>query len=57
MALLDRVAALTLSDNSAFPEVRSTYESDTRLRVPSIIRSYTGDGAQTVDLTNWSRHD
>jgi len=57
MALLDHVAALTVSDDCAFPEVRSIYESDTRLRVSSIIRSYTTKGVQTVDLTGRGTYD
>jgi hypothetical protein len=40
MALLDRVATLTLADNASFAKVRSTYENDYRLRVPRIIRSW-----------------
>lgn len=40
MALLDRVATLTLADNASFAKVRSTYENDCRLRVPRIIRSW-----------------
>jgi len=51
MALLDRVAALTLDDNSAFAEMRTLYENDARLCVPSIIKSYSRSGVQTVDLT------
>jgi len=51
MALLDRVAALTLADNSAFAEMRPLYESDERLRVPSVVKSYAAAGAQIVDIT------
>jgi hypothetical protein len=51
MALLDHVAALTLADNSAFVEMRTLYESDERLRVPSVVKSYAAAGAQTVDIT------
>jgi len=51
MALLDRVAALTLADNSAFAEMRPLYESDERLRVPSVVKSYAAAGAQMVDIT------
>lgn len=36
-ALLDRVAALTLAGDDAFPEVRAIYESDDRLRVPPVV--------------------
>ncbi|MEW6232140.1 MAG: transglutaminase-like domain-containing protein [Chloroflexota bacterium] len=31
---LDHVAALTLAGNEAFPQIRSTYENDARLRMP-----------------------
>jgi len=51
MALLDRVAALTLAGNEAFAEMRSVYRSDERLRVPPVIRSYPGAGVEVVDLT------
>jgi hypothetical protein len=50
MALLDRVAALTLEGNEAFAEVRATYENEERLRVPAVIRSYTAAGVQAVDI-------
>ncbi len=36
-ALIDRVAALTLAGDDAFPEVRAIYESDDRLRVPPVV--------------------
>lgn len=52
IALLDHVAALTQADNKEFPEMRSLYENDTRLRVPPIIRSYTRDGVRTVELVH-----
>ncbi|MEW6229565.1 MAG: hypothetical protein AB1700_15985 [Bacillota bacterium] len=51
MALLDHVAALTLADNAAFPELRSIYENDPRLRVPPVIRSYSSGGVRTVELS------
>jgi hypothetical protein len=35
--LLDRVAALTLAGDDAFAEVRAIYDSDDRLRVPSVV--------------------
>ena len=35
MALLDRIAELTMVDDPAFPEVRAIYEGDARLRMPS----------------------
>ncbi len=36
-ALLDRIAALTLAGDEAFPEIRKIYESDERLRVPPVV--------------------
>jgi Transglutaminase-like superfamily len=36
-ALLDRVAALTLAGDEAFPEIRKLYESDDRLRMPPVV--------------------
>ena len=36
-ALLDRVAALTLAGDDAFPEIRTLYESDDRLRMPPVV--------------------
>ena len=50
-ALLDHVAALTVADDSRFFEMRALYESDVRLRVPGILRSYTRTGVRLVTLT------
>ena len=36
-ALLDHVAALTLAGDHAFSEIRRTYESEDRLRAPSVV--------------------
>ena len=36
-ALLDRVAALTLAGDNAFPEIRKLYQSDDRLRMPPVV--------------------
>jgi hypothetical protein len=52
MALLDRVAVLTQVGNEAFPELRSVYENDDRLRVPSVVTSYTEAGPRKIDLVN-----
>lgn len=52
IALLGRVAALTLADIAAFPKLRSTYENDARLRVPSVVKSYTSKGVLTIDMTS-----
>ena len=51
-ALLDRVASLTLAGNPAFIEMRDLYETDIRLRVPTVINSYTRSGVRKVDLAN-----
>jgi hypothetical protein len=50
--LLDRVAAVTLADNSAFLEMRALYENDARLRVPGVINSYTRTGVRRVALSS-----
>jgi len=47
--LLDRVAALTLAGDEAFPEMRALYESNEHLRVPPIIRSYHDAGVLEID--------
>ena len=52
LAFLDRVAELTAGDVPEFDPVRALYESDARLRVPAVIRSYTGAGAQVVEIAN-----
>lgn len=51
LASLDRVANLTLGNNSAFPELRSIHENNAGLGVPQTIRSYSATGVQTVDIT------
>lgn len=48
--LLDRVAHLTVSGNDAFPQLHSTFEHDSRLRVPPAIKCYTQSGVKMVDL-------
>ena len=50
LALLDRVAVLTVDDNRVFVEMRTLYENDARLCVPSVIKSYSASGVQTIDL-------
>ena len=51
-ALLDRVAALTQGANEAFDGLHAIYEENDRLRVPSVITSYSfsGDHPRPVDL-------
>lgn len=48
--LVDRIAAVTTAGESAFEELRALYEHDTRLQVPTIIKSYTSSGIQMVRL-------
>jgi len=51
LALLDQVAALRTRDNQAFTELRTIYQHSDDLSVPSVIRSYTDAGGETIDLT------
>jgi len=48
VALIDRIAALTVSGDDAFSEVRSSYESDNRLRVPPTIFNALRDAAEAI---------
>jgi len=50
LALLDRAAELACGDAPEWEPVRQLYESDERLRVPSVIRSCTDVGVQEVLL-------
>jgi hypothetical protein len=50
MALLDRVAALTLAGNEAFSAMRALYEGEARLRVPPVIRSWPTAVVQEVRI-------
>ena len=50
LALLDQAAELTRGDVPEWESVRQLYESDQRLRVPSVIRSYTDAGVQEARL-------
>ena len=50
LAFLDGLAELTAGDVPEFEQVRDLYESDPRLKVPQVIKSYTQAGVQTVDL-------
>jgi hypothetical protein len=52
LAFLDRVAELTQGDVPQFDAVRAVYESDARLRVPPVIRSYTSAGVQSVEIAS-----
>jgi hypothetical protein len=48
--LLDHLAELTEGDVPDFRSLRLIYESEERLRVPAVIRSYTAGGVETVRL-------
>ncbi|MBN1430669.1 MAG: transglutaminase domain-containing protein [Anaerolineae bacterium] len=52
MALLDRAAALSTAGDTAFDEIRGTYENDDRLRVPPVITSWPGGVQTTITLAN-----
>jgi hypothetical protein len=41
LELLDRVAQTTLSGDTAFDELRRLFEADSRLRVPTVVTSYS----------------
>jgi hypothetical protein len=43
LALLDRVADLTLGGDAAFAEARALYETDARLRVPGVAAFVAGE--------------
>lgn len=57
LASLDDVASMTLSGVPEFSKLRAIYESDERWRVPPVIRSYTLDGAQDIELAELWQHD
>jgi hypothetical protein len=48
LELLDKVAALTLGGDEAFPEIRRIYESDDRLRVPGTVFNALRNTPETV---------
>jgi transglutaminase superfamily protein len=48
-ALLDRVAALTVAGDDAFPQVRAIYQSDDRLRVPPVVFNALRNAPETVE--------
>ena len=50
-SLLDRVATLTLADNSSGKELYEVYENEVRLRVPPVIKCYAQAGVRMVNLT------
>jgi hypothetical protein len=52
LTFLDHVAELTNSDAPEFINLHQLYETDDRLHVPGMIRSYTQAGVQVVDLAS-----
>ena len=51
MALLDRVARLSVAGDACFEELRTLYLSDERLCVPSLVKSYQMDESfEMVDV-------
>jgi hypothetical protein len=46
--LLDQVAALTLADDDAFAAVRTIYQSDDRLHVPSVVFNAMREASETI---------
>ncbi len=50
MALFDKLAALTMAGDEAFPEVRRIYESDDRLRVPSVVFNALRNAPEEVSV-------
>ena len=50
IALVDRVAALSVAGDESFAGVRAAYQDDDRLRVPRVIQSFTERGPQTVAI-------
>ena len=51
-ALLDRVAALTLAGDEAFPEIRKLYESDERLRMPPVVYNVDRKVAEPLEVSH-----
>ena len=49
-ALLDRVAALTLAGDDAFPKIREIYESDDRLKVPPVVFNALRNKPESIAL-------
>jgi Transglutaminase-like superfamily len=50
LSLLDQVAGATQNDNGRFEETLSVYQDNSCLRVPSVIKSHTKTGVQTVRI-------
>jgi hypothetical protein len=48
IALLDKVAALTMAGDEALPELRRLYESDDRLRVPTTVFNALRNAPETI---------
>ena len=50
LALLDQVAIIAQADNSGFDRIRSVYENNDRLRVPTYVKSHAKTDVQTVRI-------
>jgi hypothetical protein len=50
LGLLDEAATLSLAGNDRFPELRSLYLSDMRLRVPRIVKRYDDESFTCEDI-------
>lgn len=50
LAMLDRVAALTIAGDEALPEIRKIYESDDRLRVPNVVFNALRNTAEPLQV-------
>ncbi len=53
LALLDRIATLTLADKHAFDEMQAVYKGNSRLCVPSMVKSYSASGVYTAAINTW----
>jgi hypothetical protein len=47
-ALLDKVAALTMAGDEAFPELRKLYESEERLRMPPMVYNVLRNAPESI---------
>jgi hypothetical protein len=52
LGLLDRAATLSLAGNDRFPELRSLYLQDMRLRVPRMVKRYDDETFACEDILN-----
>ena len=50
LSLLDHIAALAETGDTAFGQVRRMYETGRSLRVPPVIKSYRASGTCLIEL-------